>query len=253
MAWHFLLSYLLVLAVLAYSAKAHIGGERALLIGSLRAAAQLGAMGYALVWVFTLKAPPVLFAVLGGMILFAAYTAQERVRVRPMGMLVALAGIATASGVVIGSLLILGILTSNANELIPISGMVIGNAMNVYSLTVEQLKKETVARILELEAKVALGASLQEAMHPYLQSAVKGALIPITNNLKTVGVVWIPGMMTGMLVAGADPLLAVSYQLVVMYMILAVSLLAGVLAVKLVYGKMLSTTYPGKKESRGSV
>jgi putative ABC transport system permease protein len=135
----------------------------------------------------------------------------------------------------------LKIISLEPREFITIGGMIIGNAMNIASLAISNFRDNALLRIAEIEGYTALGADLSNALKNSIRVSVKLALTPVINNLQTVGIVLIPGIMSGMILAGASPLKAVSYQLVIMYMILAVSLLASVFAIRLSYRKILES------------
>jgi putative ABC transport system permease protein len=103
--------------------------------------------------------------------------------------------------------------------------MIVGNAMNGAALAAERLASEMDARRAEVEAHLALGASASQAAEEPVRRALRAALLPAVNGLMVVGLVTLPGMMTGQILAGASPLLAVRYQIVVAFM------LAGAVAV----------------------
>jgi putative ABC transport system permease protein len=109
--------------------------------------------------------------------------------------------------------------------LIPLFGMIIGNAMNGAALAAERLDSEMESRRAEVEAYLALGASPSQASAEPVRRALAAALIPAVNGLMIVGIVSLPGMMTGQILAGASPLTAVRYQIMVAFM------LAGAVAV----------------------
>ena len=183
------------------------------------------------------------------MILFAAYTANSHSRLEH-GFFVALPVIFLAIFIVLGSLLLFDIIKTETKELLPLAGMIIGNSLNVYTLTVNRLKSDIVQTIDELEAKVALGEELKSAMKSSMQGAVKAAMLPILNNLNTVGLVLIPGVTVGMLLAGADPMKAVAFQLVIMYMIVGVAVFTGIFTVNFGYLRVLETQFRAKAPSR---
>lgn len=242
MELNFLLTYLLVLIALFFSYRMELGLEKKILIGSARAFLQLMLMGFVLVWLFgedhlLITAPAILF-----MILFAAYTANANTGLE-RGFFVALPVFILGIVIVLGSLLLFGIIGTETKELLPIAGMIIGNALNVYTLTVNRLKADVVQTIDELEAKVALGEEIKHAMKRAMQGAVKAAMLPILNNLHSVGVVMIPGVTVGMLLAGADPMKAVAFQLVIMYMIVGVAVFTGIFTVNFGYRRVLETQF----------
>jgi len=246
MELNFFLTYLLVLVALFFSHRMELGLEKKILIGSVRAFVQLMAMGYVLVWIFSQEHLLFSFAAIGLMILFAAYTANSHSHLIG-GFKVALPAIFLAVLIVLGSLLAFGVIKHATRELLPIAGMVIGNAIHVYTLTVNRLKSDVVLTIDQLEAKIALGEGLKSAMKSAMQSSVKAAMLPILNNLNTVGLVLIPGITVGMLLAGADPMKAVAYQLVIMYMIVGVSVFTAVFTINFGYKKVLDTDFRQKE------
>jgi putative ABC transport system permease protein len=199
-------------------------------------------MGFVLVWLFEqdswwVSAPAMLF-----MLLFATYTADAQSGLF-RGFWIALAVLFLASGIILVSLLLFGAVKGVTREVIPMAGMIIGNALNVYTLTINRLKSDIRLRIDEIEAKSALGETLKSALHGAMKQAVKAAMIPILNNLNTVGLVLIPGVTVGMLLAGADPMDAVMYQLVIMYMMVGVSVFAGIFTVTFAYRAVMATVF----------
>ena len=243
MEFKFLASYLLILIALFYSYKEKLGLEKEILLNSIRAFIQLLILGYLLVFIFKLKNPIHLLGILVFMILFASYTAQKRVKLKERGFRTAFLSIFCASFIVLFSLVGMKIITFKPNEIIPVGGMIIGNSLNIYTLVVDRLKGEIKNSIDIIEGMVALGATLKQAMSEPIRNAVKSALIPTLNSLQTVGVIHIPGITTGMLLAGAEPLKAVSYQLVIMYMMVAVALFTGIFSILFTYRKILGTVF----------
>ena len=177
------------------------------------------------------------------MTIFAAWTGQRRVKLADKGYMIAFLSIFCASFIVLFSLTGLGLLTFKPNEIIPVGGMIIGNSLNVYTLTVDRMKGEVKNTIDIIENIVALGGTLKDAFYLVNRAAIKSALIPILNSLQTVGIIHIPGITVGMLLAGAKPLEAVSYQLVIMYMIVAVALFTGIFSVNFAYKKIIRTVF----------
>lgn len=249
MELNFLLTYLLVLVALFFSSRMELGLERRILIGSARAFLQLMAIGFVLVWLFQEDHPLFSSGAILFMIVFAAYTANRHSELE-QGFFVALPVLFLGVLIIVGSLLSFGIIETKTKELLPMAGMIIGNSLNVYTLTVNRLKSDVVQTIDQLEAKVALGEEIKSAMKMSMQSAVKAAMLPILNNLNTVGLVLIPGVTVGMLLAGADPMKAVAYQLVIMYMIVGVAVFTGIFTVNFGYRRVLETQFRAKAPSR---
>ncbi len=224
MRWHYLSTVILVIIGLVYAHYKKLGIEKTLAINSARAMVQLILLGYALLYILQIKDPMLLFSILLVMITFGSYTAQTRVKLVQQGFRTAFLSIFLGSATVIFTLLAMKVLTLKANELIPISGMIIGQALNVYTIMVDRMKGEVRNTIDIIENKIALGATIRQALDAPFRDASRAGFIPIMNSLQTVGIVFIPGMTTGLLVGGADPLKAVSYQIVVMYMMVGVAL-----------------------------
>jgi putative ABC transport system permease protein len=238
MQYSFLASYALIIFALWYSRKEHFGLEKQILTNSVLAMVQLGLLGYALVYLFKISHPSLLFFVLLGMLLFGAYTAKKR---SPLGT--DSFKIAFYTLIVFASMMLFGVIHMVPNEMIPIGGMIIGNALNVYTQSIERFKGEVKNTIETIEGMIALGAPLKEALSFAAKASVKAAMIPTLNMLQTVGIIHIPGITTGMLLAGADPLMAVSYQVAVMYMMVAVSLLAAAFSVLFSYQSIFTAVF----------
>ncbi len=106
--------------------------------------------------------------------------------------------------------------------------MIIGNALNSYTLTVvDRLKREIALQKDLIEAFVSIGANYTEALKVMQKEAIKSSLIPVNNTLQTIGVVAIPGITTGMLLAGSSPFKAVEYQIVIIYMLVSINLFSS--------------------------
>ena len=241
MEYKFLASYILILIALYFSYREKLGLEKTILINSIRALLQLAALGYMLFFIFKLKNPIALVLILVFMVIFAAWTGQRRVKLADKGFLTAFQVIFLASFIVISSLLLMGIITFEPNQIIPVGGMVIGNSLNVYTLAIDRMKGETKNTLDIIEGVVALGGSLKDAFYFVRKESLKASLIPILNSLQTVGIIHIPGITTGMLLAGADPFEAVSYQLAIMYMMVAVALFTGLFSINFGYKKIIRT------------
>jgi putative ABC transport system permease protein len=107
----------------------------------------------------------------------------------------------------------------NPYYLVPLMGMVIGNSLNSATLAVERLDSELRSGRERVEALLALGATSRQAAAAPVRSAMKAAMIPIINSMMVVGLVSLPGMMTGQILGGSSPLVAIKYQVLIMYMI----------------------------------
>ena len=126
---------------------------------------------------------------------------------------------------------------------IPLLGMILGNTLNGVSLGLDRLGSELAVRRDQVEAILALGATRWEAARPLLQQAVKTGLIPTINAMMVVGIVSLPGMMTGQILAGASPVEAVKYQIVIMFLIASATALGTVAVVLLSYRRLFNENH----------
>ena len=99
----------------------------------------------------------------------------------------------------------------------------IANAMNANGLALNRLRSDVLSHTGEIESALALGASGKTSIAPYVQESFEASLIPAIDSLRSLGIVWIPGLMAGMLLSGARPVYAAVYQFVVLAMIFAAS------------------------------
>jgi putative ABC transport system permease protein len=200
-----------------------IGLTRALIVGGIRAVVQLTLVGYVLVYLFALDRWYLVLAALLVMLAVATRTAIER-QEQPRGPLWGITGTAMLLGsgltlVYVGAVVVRMEPWYNPRYLIPLFGMIVGNAMNAAALAAERLNAEMDTRRAEIEAYLALGASAHRAAREPVRRALLASLIPTVNGLMVVGIVSLPGMMTGQILAGSSPLVAVRYQIVVMFML----------------------------------
>jgi putative ABC transport system permease protein len=118
---------------------------------------------------------------------------------------------------------------------IPLLGMILGNTLNGISLGLDRLGGELASRRLHVESLLALGATRWEAARQPIQKAIRTGMIPIINAMMVVGIVSLPGMMTGQLLAGVSPIQAVRYQIVILFLIASGTALGTVSVVLLSY------------------
>jgi UDP-glucose/iron transport system permease protein len=170
----------------------------------------------------------------------AAVTASRRAQDIEGSLLLSFYAIAAGSGVVITGMLATGMLSADIAVLVPIGSMIIANAMNACAQSVERFKADITAHAGQIEAGLALGADPGVTVAPYVQSAVYASLLPRLDMLKSLGLVWIPGVMAGMMVSGADPVYAGIYQFIIVAMILTASGVAGLITALLMRVRVFS-------------
>lgn len=217
--------------------------EKQMLVAVLRAFIQLTLIGYALTYIFDMNNPLAIVGIMSVMIAIAGYTSGKRAEGVPQARLVAWVSIAFGASLTLGLLVVLGVFEFTAQQIIPISGMVIGNSMNVCSLVMRRIKEEINGRSLQIETALALGATRRQAADPYLKLALQSGMIPIIDSTKTVGLIQLPGAMTGMILAGASPLEAVQLQIIVMFMLIGAAAFTGLAAAFLTYQQFFTKAH----------
>ena len=212
-----------------------LGLARDLFWGTVRTFAQLFAMGWALKFIFGLTMSLPVLAVYVLMVALAARIVLKRVKEPGLSLGLPLFGAMLGSYALV-AVMVTGVVVNASpwwlpQYFLPLGGMIIGNSMNALAISLERLFSLLRQRRDEVEMRLSLGADASEASRPLVREAVKAGMIPSINAMMGVGVVFIPGMMTGQILAGADPMLAVRYQIVVMLMLTASSALSAVLVI----------------------
>src|SRR5215475_4343136 len=178
--------------------------------------------------------------ILLSMTVAAAVTAARRIKGMEGALLLCFWAIAAGAGTVIAAMLATGSLQADISMLVPVGSMIIANAMNACAQAVERLRAEIVAHVGQIEAGLSLGAEPSVTVAPYLESAVYASLLPRLDMLKSLGLVWIPGVMAGMMVSGASPVYAGIYQFIIVAMILAASGITSLVATVLMRSRVFS-------------
>jgi putative ABC transport system permease protein len=195
--------------------------ERSILWSALRAAVQLLVVGSALALVFNAGASVALAWVwVAFMVLVAALTVRQRAPEVPSAFALALAANAAVAVVSLGVIFGLRIFPMEPQAIIPLAGMMIGNSMAATVVVSRRVVTEMKEKRPEIEARLALGQPWNEASKPYVRDAMRTALLPQIESTKAVGLIALPGAMTGLILAGVAPTQAVKVQVAVMYLIL---------------------------------
>ncbi|ADC88931.1 conserved hypothetical protein [Thermocrinis albus DSM 14484] len=232
------LAYILIFFLVFLSRRYRLSAERDLIESTLRTTLQLLLLGYFLGYLFHWRSTTSLLAVILLMSLAASFIAAERFPLggsRWRGLLVGGFSLNVSSALVFLSLYLMGAIKHNYAETITLWGLVLGNSLSNVTLAFERLSAEAKNRRNEIEAKVALGASLRTAMEDCIKAAMRAAMMPKYNMLKSAGIVHIPGVSAGMVIAGMDPMEAMVYQILVMYMLLSVGFLTSLLVLLMSY------------------
>ena len=186
----------------------------------------------------------VTFVVVALMVFFAAHTARARApHAASYSLRYAYLSLFTSTfliALIVCALIVRADPWFSPRIAIPIAGMILGNSMNGIALSLDRLFAETRLRSQEIEELLLLGASPWEAIREPIKTALRAGMTPTLNSLKTVGLVFIPGMMTGQILGGVDPLVAVRYQIVVMLMIAAAVSIGSLILLLLFHRRMFT-------------
>ncbi|GEK90531.1 ABC transporter permease [Alkalibacterium kapii] len=225
---------LLVIAVLVdYKEKLHLGND--IFIAGVRAVIQLFAIGYILKYViqidnFFLTLAMVLFIVFN-----AGYNAHKRSKGLDHSLIISLTAIGTGTALTLGVMIVSGVIEWIPSQIVPITGMIASNAMVAIGLTFQALNNKFTDQRQQVLEKLALGANEKQASMSIIRASVKTGMSPSIDRTKTVGLVSLPGMMSGLIFAGVNPTAAIRYQIVVMFMLIAVTSIASFIASYLGY------------------
>jgi UDP-glucose/iron transport system permease protein len=217
--------------------------ERDIAIATARSFVQLTAIGYVIKVLFDQNRLVFVLALIAAMVLFGALTARSRARRVPHAFWPLLIALAVAATTTLALVVALGVFKARARYLIPVGGMVIGNAMTSAAVALNRLGDDVAESAPLIEATLALGATSSQAIRPILQRSLRSGMIPLIDSTKTTGLIFFPGTMVGMLLAGAAPIDAVRLQLVLLYVLLGSVALAALIAVLLAYRNFFSASH----------
>jgi putative ABC transport system permease protein len=223
------LTLIFVLIPLLLSGTLKLGLGKDMVIATVRSIIQLLIIGYVLTFVFESESFLYIFLMVTLMIVAATQNVQKKGA--------AIGGITwkVAATLVFVEVLTQGILLgfqitpATAQYIISISGMVIGNSMVLAILFLNRFTAEVEAHQDETELVLSLGGTPKQAIHMQLIHSIKASMIPTIESQKTVGLVQLPGMMSGQIIAGADPLQAVQFQLLIMFLLLTTAAVTSVM------------------------
>ncbi len=229
------LASVLVFIPVLISNKEKLGLEKEIAISVIRAIIQLLIVGYLLDIIFGLNTPFAILSLIIVMITNASFNIKKRggkienvVKISFVSMLIA--AFSTLS-----ILILTKAINFTANEVIPISGMVISNSMVAIGLSYKNLNNAFENRRAEVEAKLSLGADIKDASSSLIKESIKMSILPTIDSAKTLGIVALPGMMTGLILAGTPPLIAIKFQILVTFMMLSATSISSMLATYLAY------------------
>jgi putative ABC transport system permease protein len=233
------LAGVLAVVVLILARKRAPGLLEELPIAELRGLVQIIVVGAILA--FLLHGPRwVAVPVLVAMVLAATNIVRRRARQLQGSFRMILIAILSGAGSVLFLMAITHVIPMTIAIIVPVGSMVIANTMNTLSLFLDRLQGEVVAHTGEIESALALGATAEVALLPGLNAAYRACLIPSMDNIRSLGIVWIPGIMAGMVLSGSSPVFAALYQFVVLTTIFSSAGLTCLIASHMVTRKLFS-------------
>lgn len=230
-----LISSSLVLVALLFSYSQRLKLEKEIIISVIRAIVQLVAVGYLLGFIFGLKNPIFTTLLLLFMTFNAAYNAAKRGRGIQNGLLISFISISVGTIATLSILVFSEAIKYEPYQIIPVSGMIISNAMVALGLCYRQLTSNFKNKREEVETKLSLGADVLPSSIEIIRDSIKTGMLPTIDSAKTLGIVSLPGMMTGLILAGTSPVEAIKYQIMVTFMLLSTTSISSFIACYLSY------------------
>lgn len=208
--------------------------HRQLLVAAARCTIQLLLIGFILKKVFAIDTPLLTLGVISVMVVIAGREVAarpEKKLARYGNQIAGLSAVALATFITAGFALVTALRPHPwyaARYAIPLTGIMLGNALNAASLSLDALLSGIGRERAAIEAQLALGAHYRDAMRPLIRASVRRGILPIINTMSAAGVVTLPGIMTGQILAGLDPVEAVKYQLLLMFLLAGANGIAAV-------------------------
>lgn len=225
----------LVMVSLLFSYFQKLKLEKETIISVVRAIIQLIAVSYILEYIFGLDNPLFTTLLILIMTFNAAYNASKRGKGMKDRLLVSFVSITVGAGITLSILVFSGAIKYQPNQVIPVSGMIISNAMVALGLCFRQLSSDFKNRRDEVETKLSLGADILPSSIEIIRDSIRTGMIPTIDSAKTLGIVSLPGMMTGLILAGTSPLQAIRYQILVTFMLMSTTAISSFMACYLSY------------------
>lgn len=219
--------------LIVYKEKLGLGKD--ILISVVRAVVQLFAVGYLLGYVFELNNVIVTLALVLVIIFNASFNAGKRSKGISKAFKISFIAIFTATGLTLLVLILSGSVLFIPSQVIPITGMIASNSMIAISIAYRNLNAKFTDQRQQVLEKLALGADLKQASVSIVRDSIRAGMSPTIDSAKTIGIVSLPGMMSGLMFAGVDPTHAIKYQIMVTFMLLSTTSIASVIASYMAY------------------
>lgn len=224
------LSFILVLVGIFISYKEKLGTAKEIIYSVTRAVIQLVLVGYVLTYLFQVDRTIVTLAMVGIIAFNASWNAHKRGKEIPNSLKISMIAIFSSAAVSLSILVLSGSIKFVPSQVVPISGMICGNAMTTLGLCYRNLTtlfRDQRQQVLE---KLSLGATPAQSSSHLLRDTIKSGMQPTLDSAKTIGIVSLPGMMSGLMFAGTVPLTAIMYQIMVTFMLVSTTSIASYIA-----------------------
>ena len=229
------LALMLVVVAILISHKEKLALEKDILWSVGRAIIQLIIVGYVLKYIFSVDDASLTLLMVLFICFNAAWNAQKRSKYIAKAFI--------SSFIALAVLILSGSIEFIPMQVIPIAGMIAGNAMVAVGLCYNNLGQRVISEQQQIQEKLSLGATPKQASAILIRDSIRAALIPTVDSAKTVGLVSLPGMMSGLIFAGIDPVKAIKYQIMVTFMLLSTASLSTIIACYLTYRKFYNSRH----------
>lgn len=236
-------SIMLVLVAIFISHKEKLTLEKDIIWSTLRAIIQLLIVGYILKYIFQVDHEILTIAMVMFICFNAAWNAKKRSKYIDKIFITAFIAITSGTFLTLIILISSKAIAFTPMQVIPITGMIAGNAMIAVGLCFNNLGQRFSSQQQQIQEMLSLGATPKVASAAIIRESIRASLIPTVDSAKTVGIVSLPGMMSGLIFAGVDPLEAVKYQIMVTFMLLATASLSTILAGYMTYVKFYNARH----------
>ncbi|WP_122646948.1 ABC transporter permease [Enterococcus mediterraneensis] len=228
--WSLLFSLVLVMISFGISTKEKLGISKDIAVSVVRTVIQLIVIGFVLKYIFQANEPLLTVAMALIIIFNASIQANKRNPNSHKQWSHSFIAIFISTAITLGLLVLTGAIKFLPSQIVPITGMIASNSMVAIGLCYRQMSSQFNDQRQQVLEKLALGAPIKLAALPILRASIKTAMQPTIDSAKTVGLVSLPGMMSGLILAGVDPVHAIKYQIMVMFMLLSATSLGSVIA-----------------------
>ncbi|MDU5105105.1 iron export ABC transporter permease subunit FetB [Clostridium sp.] len=235
-----ILSSILVAIPVFISYKDKLDLEKEIIFSMIRAIVQLLIVGYLLNFIFGLEKPIFTIILIIVMVFNAALNTRKKKEIIENQLFISFISILIGTSITLGVLVLSKAIKFIPSEIIPVAGMVVSNSMVALSLAYKNLINSYKNNGTAVEIKLALGANIKDASQDIIRESIKLSIMPSIDSAKTLGIVSLPGMMTGLILGGASPLLAVKFQIMVTFMMVSSTSFSVMMATYLSYKKFFN-------------